>query len=675
MQIHCIEVPEVWFCQACESSKYTVSPKSIVKEHVPKVSALNPHGMLQCDAAHSSSPISGRQVCKRQKALENAKVKCIPTEEAIMLLPGTSKKESIPKSKLGLNINPLSMASVSKRIPTGSRTAQPKLSLQKVKTNLSLVPPRPAEPRKYGTVQIRSMIRKHAPQLSKELRENVAAPVKELVREKESKFGLENAEKCDFSHTEVAKGTSLVSCASSMSLNQIGLENIVVPAKEIVPKKQLNIGLKHVLRVDSSRKRAARTGSAPCASSSTSSSIYSSDNFHLDAKPHPRITDVKVKDMPSLLYELEKDLVYFPAKRAIWKGSFKIPDIVGPCDFYDVFRAHPPARALRKAFEFSKQMPQVLHFKLLARCNLWPDIFQGYSPGRDDIALYFFPQDERSRKNYVCLLEHIEMHDLVIRSYMSSVELLLFSSKQLREDCQRLHTEYFLWGVFRSVQENVELHSPASFVQDDHKVYAEEGENFDDMEIDMIGGKNVGKDDIYVPRPKDKLDVPPGFERHTPIFKGGSVLQSPRCCSKQALLANVGKIDKDKMEVPPGFKCRAPIFEVDGAPRSPSDCSKQSVSLNVGKVDIAVPKPKGKLEVPPDFERWTPIFKGGGALQSPRGCSKHAVLAKDDGGNLKKFSGDIKTEVKEFQLDKLEFGLSKPGSKRDRLWQTAQYFK
>lgn len=55
------------------------------------------------------------------------------------------------------------------------------------------------------------------------------------------------------------------------------------------------------------------------------------------------------------------------------------------------FVAHPPAKVSCKAYEFSKQIAGVLHFKLHPRCHFWPEIFQTDLPDLNDIALYFYP--------------------------------------------------------------------------------------------------------------------------------------------------------------------------------------------------------------------------------------------------------------------------------------------
>ncbi|KAJ4974316.1 hypothetical protein NE237_007490 [Protea cynaroides] len=158
----------------------------------------------------------------------------------------------------------------------------------------------------------------------------------------------------------------------------------------------------------------------------------------------------------------EKDLAVFssrfaevhenlPALAFTWKGSFEIVDMSSCSHFYDGFRAHPPGKISRKAYEFSKKMPGVLQFKLQNHSDVWAEVFDSYSPAGSDIALYFFPGDfERSIQMYHGLYTHLEMHDFAMRTYLEGVELLIFTSKQLPLD-SRINMKFYLWGVFHRI--------------------------------------------------------------------------------------------------------------------------------------------------------------------------------------------------------------------------------
>lgn len=134
-------------------------------------------------------------------------------------------------------------------------------------------------------------------------------------------------------------------------------------------------------------------------------------------------------------------------------------------------QAHPPSRVLRKVFEFSKQMPDVLQFKVVPSRPLLNNLFD-YSPDKRDIALYFFPGDGdrcasvpswnvvknfnfqlllqflniidipftlfvgRSEEDYSFLVDHMISTNYALREQIADVELLIFTSKLLPGDCQ-----------------------------------------------------------------------------------------------------------------------------------------------------------------------------------------------------------------------------------------------
>ncbi|KAJ7954158.1 RING/FYVE/PHD zinc finger superfamily protein [Quillaja saponaria] len=152
-----------------------------------------------------------------------------------------------------------------------------------------------------------------------------------------------------------------------------------------------------------------------------------------------------------------------PALENIWKGSFEVPDIAPHGRNYEgimthlglneVFTAHPPAKVSRKAYEFSKQLAGVLQFNFHPIQEQWPKTFQTDIPNGNDIGLYFYPQKfERSKKKYSTILKYIEKNDLMLKSCIGDVELLVFPSKLLAADCQKLDGSFFMWGVFHHLK-------------------------------------------------------------------------------------------------------------------------------------------------------------------------------------------------------------------------------
>ncbi|PRQ16325.1 hypothetical protein RchiOBHm_Chr7g0183011 [Rosa chinensis] len=81
-------------------------------------------------------------------------------------------------------------------------------------------------------------------------------------------------------------------------------------------------------------------------------------------------------------------------------------------------------------------MPNVLPCTMLSCCNVWEEIFQNEIPTIEDIAVFFFPGNfERSKEQYFSLVQVMETQDLILRSLIKGVNLLILSSK-------RLHLEF-----------------------------------------------------------------------------------------------------------------------------------------------------------------------------------------------------------------------------------------
>ncbi|XP_057963266.1 uncharacterized protein LOC131154482 isoform X2 [Malania oleifera] len=165
--------------------------------------------------------------------------------------------------------------------------------------------------------------------------------------------------------------------------------------------------------------------------------------------------EVQERTLQNISPNLRENRQNGPAAEVIWNFEVLGPNVnVGLCEG---FIAHPPAKVSRKAYEFSKQIAGVLLFKLHPRCDFWPEIFQIECPDKNDIALYFYPGNfERSRRKYSLLLKFIENQDLVLRSCMGCVELLVCASRCLHEDSQKLDGSFFMWGVYRSLKDSTQ---------------------------------------------------------------------------------------------------------------------------------------------------------------------------------------------------------------------------
>ncbi|KAI3859555.1 hypothetical protein MKX03_024009 [Papaver bracteatum] len=154
------------------------------------------------------------------------------------------------------------------------------------------------------------------------------------------------------------------------------------------------------------------------------------------------------KTLSSFQQELPDQL----AIHATWKGSFEILDSVLMGGTYEGLQAHLSWKVRRKVYEAANAMPNVLQLKLYPRSNVWPEEFKRLSPTVDDVALYFLPADnERFRKAYHLLSSVLMTRDSAIQCSLNGFELLIFSSKQLPTNSQRINKNFFLWGVFQSM--------------------------------------------------------------------------------------------------------------------------------------------------------------------------------------------------------------------------------
>ncbi|GAY55927.1 hypothetical protein CUMW_167850 [Citrus unshiu] len=154
----------------------------------------------------------------------------------------------------------------------------------------------------------------------------------------------------------------------------------------------------------------------------------------------------------------EPDNSFLLTSYAIWCGSIEMLSLDTSSKFYDGFWAYLPCKIHRKVLEFSKEMPGVISCSSVPCCNISLEVFQNDMPNIDDIALIFFPGNfQRSKEQYDSLLELLEMRDLVLKSCINGVELLIFSSKILQANSSGFKLGSFLWGVYHEVQGKLEV--------------------------------------------------------------------------------------------------------------------------------------------------------------------------------------------------------------------------
>nr|GMC74172.1 uncharacterized protein LOC109193588 isoform X1 [Ipomoea batatas] len=308
-----------------------------------------------------------------------------------------------------------------------------------------------------------------------------------------------------------------------------------------------------------------------------------------------------------------------PAQHPSWKGSFNVCDNLN----FKGFQAHHPLRVHRKVCEFSMLLPEILDFKLVPRGNLWAKLFHDYCPTREDVGLYFFPSDKDRSKEYVILMELIRDQDLMMRKQIDNVEILVLTSTVLQMDCQKMEGNYFLWGLFHRIGKkdkvaNIEFVDKEIDIsgKDNEEVVALEidmigrgqsvgkadsinnGDNEEvDMEIDMIGGQNVGKQDVVIRRNSswnryESSTPTPVTASLTPPFSNTTDSGMMQC--------GLSKVKREEPfeDVPPGFK---PL-----PPRNKSECSTPTAGVTVSSIMKVKREAFGDVSVPPGFKALLP---------------------------------------------------------------------
>ncbi|XP_021899625.1 uncharacterized protein LOC110815951 isoform X1 [Carica papaya] len=144
-----------------------------------------------------------------------------------------------------------------------------------------------------------------------------------------------------------------------------------------------------------------------------------------------------------------------PEHEFIWQGLFEVHRGGKPPDLYGGIQAHLSTLASPRVPEAVNKFPGRVPLNEVPRLSTWPAQFHGSGAKEDHIALYFFAKDLNSyEKSYKGLVDSMIKKDLALKGNIDDVELLIFASNQLPENCQRWNTLFFLWGVFRGRRES-----------------------------------------------------------------------------------------------------------------------------------------------------------------------------------------------------------------------------
>ncbi|KAM7272247.1 hypothetical protein ACFE04_026910 [Oxalis oulophora] len=146
-------------------------------------------------------------------------------------------------------------------------------------------------------------------------------------------------------------------------------------------------------------------------------------------------------------------LQHCPGKNIAWNGGLKFSSSEKLKDFR-AFHAKPACNILRKALHLSNNLPSVLEIRPLSLCNVEEVFYEDGFFDFNDIALYFFPDEDvnGSKEDYARLFELMERKNLQLVSCVDGAKLLIFTSKKLPQDSQNamamVKKGVFLWGIF-----------------------------------------------------------------------------------------------------------------------------------------------------------------------------------------------------------------------------------
>ncbi|XP_019072342.1 uncharacterized protein LOC104882625 isoform X1 [Vitis vinifera] len=139
-----------------------------------------------------------------------------------------------------------------------------------------------------------------------------------------------------------------------------------------------------------------------------------------------------------------------PVVDPIWRGSFSICN--ENFDSVNGLAAHLSSKACLKVCQQASLLPALLCPTMLPKFDVWPKSFQISQPSDDNIALYFFPENERDEKVFDRLVLDMVSHELAMQTVVENAELLVFASTELPLRHWRFHGKLYLWGVFRGKQ-------------------------------------------------------------------------------------------------------------------------------------------------------------------------------------------------------------------------------
>ncbi|KAM7274005.1 hypothetical protein ACFE04_028669 [Oxalis oulophora] len=258
-----------------------------------------------------------------------------------------------------------------------------------------------------------------------------------------------------------------------------------------------------------------------------------------------------MRDGPS--YGLAMVSSAIPDHEYIWQGAFEVHRAERH-DLCDGIQAHLSTGAAPKVVEvvnkFSSKMPMVE----VPRLCSWPTQFKHIGAKENNIAFYFFAKDVESyEKNYKVLVDNMIKSDLALIANFDDVELLIFPSNLLPENCQRWNMLYFLWGVCRGRKVSSQKSSLPKL--DNKELSLHDGS-------DTAAASNI-PDGICAPINKDCGNRVPSLEQKAVAGQGN--LEKDRHVPGAELLSNN---EPSTVKICSEARCTSPSLEEVGLPES-----------------------------------------------------------------------------------------------------------
>ncbi|OQU77402.1 hypothetical protein SORBI_3009G042600 [Sorghum bicolor] len=298
---------------------------------------------------------------------------------------------------------------------------------------------------------------------------------------------------------------------------------------------------------------------------------------------------------------------------ARWMGKFHVTgELTHTC--YEL-EAHCPAVMDCRAYEASKQMPEILNLEAVPLSQLWPKKFKMEPPDDQDIRLWFISSHQRPHRSFNHLVDKVSSHIGLLTS-IGDAELAIFSSKLLAPDYQRKNGELYFWGVFGKHLRK-KWRKPNNHIQNVNSNSSPPNEISSDrseigMKLDAIKGKERENaiSDIGV-----TSDAREGEEKDNPmhVAKDSGIVRDSYEGIAEALDLSGGKeTDRDNdcvavLRTPdsnPASSCTAPASSFLNRCCSHDSANKHNFSLEDSAcqpVDRSSASSELMLDVPPGF--------------------------------------------------------------------------